>query len=81
MTERTKPAMYRDATQFSVGPSGLSCDGNKLVIDVNERSLPFAQKITGKITVYPETLFPFRYHLMPIKSIVGDQFLQALELK
>jgi len=59
MTERKKAAMYRDTNHFSVGPSDLSWDGEKLSIRVNERSLPFAQKISGKITVYPQGLFNY----------------------
>ena len=59
MTERKREAMHRDAQYFSVGPSDLTWENDRLTIRINERAIPFGQKVSGTITVHPESLFNY----------------------
>jgi carotenoid 1,2-hydratase len=59
MTERGRRFVNRDATNFQVGPSDLSWNGDSLEINIKERAVPFGQKVSGKVVVYPEQLFNY----------------------
>jgi len=65
MTERDGASVNQSATEFRVGPSGLVWDGGRLVIDVSERSMPFARRIEGQIVVEPRFLNPTSFALDP----------------
>lgn len=54
MTERGRRHLARDATNFRVGPSGLSWDGRALVIDLDEVTVPIPSRLRGRIRVEPE---------------------------
>ena len=56
MTERGRSAVGRDADQFVVGPSALRWDGDSLVVDIHERSMPLGYRVAGRIRVTPEML-------------------------
>lgn len=74
MTERGRSRVSRDASRFTIGPSSVHWDGSRLVIDINERAVPFAQRVRGRVIVSPEALFRFstpldegsRHHWGPI---------------
>lgn len=53
MTERTSSALTRDATSFTVGPSSLHWDGDDLVMDVNEITVPIPRRLKGQIRFTP----------------------------
>jgi carotenoid 1,2-hydratase len=59
MTERGEKQVSRNANEFIIGPSSLDWDGNKLTVHIQERAVPFGQKITGTVELYPNTLFNF----------------------
>jgi carotenoid 1,2-hydratase len=59
MTERGEKQVSRNATEFVIGPSSLHWDGNKLVVQIHERAVPFGQKVSGTVELYPDTLFNF----------------------
>jgi len=59
MTERGPRHVQRDATHFQIGPSDLHWNGQSLEIRIKERSLPFGQKVTGHVKVFPEQLFHY----------------------
>jgi carotenoid 1,2-hydratase len=56
MTERGAHHVERSAREFVIGPSSLRWDGQSLVIDVNELSLPFGQSVKGTIRIDPHGL-------------------------
>ena len=56
MTERDRYSVSQSVTEFHVGPSKLQWDEGKLVIDVRERSMPFARRVEGRIVVEPRFL-------------------------
>ncbi len=57
MTDRGTSALRQSENNFTVGPSSLDWDGDKLVIDVNEiSSLPLVSRVRGTITIRPEAL-------------------------
>lgn len=59
MTERGARHVQRSADRFVVGPSHLHWDGQALRIDIHERAVPFGQRVAGRVTVWPQQLFPF----------------------
>ncbi len=59
MTERGKRFVERDTTNFKIGPSNLHWNGKSLEINIQERSLPFGQRVIGKVRVHPEQLFNY----------------------
>jgi carotenoid 1,2-hydratase len=69
MTERGEHDIERTADRFTVGPSGLSWDGQVLTIDLDERTppfpLPIVSPIKGKIRVHPKVFTARAYELDP----------------
>jgi carotenoid 1,2-hydratase len=69
MTERGEHDIERTATRFTVGPSGLSWDGQTLDIDLDERTPPFPLPLTspikGRIRVHPKVFTSRAYELDP----------------
>jgi len=59
MTERGEKQVSRSPNEFVIGPSNLQWDGNKLTVHIQERAVPFGQKIAGTVELYPNTLFNF----------------------
>jgi carotenoid 1,2-hydratase len=69
MAERGANDIERTADRFTVGPSGLSWDGQTLTIDLDERTPPFPLPVTspirGKIRVHPKVFTAKAYELDP----------------
>ena len=59
MTERAARHCFRDAHQFSIGPSQLRWDGQSLVIDIHEVGVPWPHSVRGQVRVHPKQLFNF----------------------
>ena len=59
MTERGQRHCARSASQFTIGPSQLSWDGDCLSIDINEVCVPFPHRIQGRIKLWPQQLFAY----------------------
>lgn len=59
MTERGEKQVSRSSKEFVIGPSSLDWDGIKLTVRIQERAVPFGQKISGTVELYPNTLFNF----------------------
>ncbi len=53
MTERTQAGLSQSQNRFQVGPSALTWADGKLIIDVNEVTVPFPSRLTGKVTMTP----------------------------
>ena len=54
MTDRGRGALRQSEDTFTVGPSSLHWDGDKLVIDIEEWSNPIVSKLKGRIVVRPK---------------------------
>jgi len=59
MTERGRRRVARDARRFEIGPSAVRWDGERLCFDVDERAVPFGQRVRGRVTVFPDALCRF----------------------
>jgi carotenoid 1,2-hydratase len=59
MTERGRNSCNRDKSEFVIGPSSVTWDGDSLRIQIDEVSTPWLQSIKGEIRVWPEQLFNF----------------------
>ncbi|MDO9383891.1 MAG: hydratase [Hyphomicrobiaceae bacterium] len=53
LTERTRRDLRRNRDSLAIGPSSLLCDGNALVIDINELTVPVPRRIRGTVRVTP----------------------------
>ena len=53
MTDRGRSALKLSEDTFTVGPSSLHWDGDKLIIDINEISWPHCQKLSGQVIIRP----------------------------
>lgn len=56
MTERGRRQLVRTETTFSVGPSNLTWSGGKLIIDLDEVTVPVPRRVRGRITLSPHAL-------------------------
>jgi carotenoid 1,2-hydratase len=54
MTERGRSTLTRDADSFSVGPSVLTWQGDTLVIDIDEVTVPLPSRLKGQIRFTPD---------------------------
>jgi len=54
MTERGKDALNDGPDHFAVGPSALHWEGDTLVIDVNEITVPLPSRLKGQIRFTPD---------------------------
>lgn len=51
MTERGRASLRRSPTRLAVGPSALSLTGDRLVIDIDEWTVPVPKRLRGRVTV------------------------------
>ena len=66
MTDRGRPALRQSPDRFQVGPSAVTWDDGKLVIDINEISgLPRVSRLQGRIVLTPRALTDFELALSP----------------
>jgi carotenoid 1,2-hydratase len=56
MTERSALSVQQGEDYFVVGPSQLSWQNNKLVVQINERSIPWLTRVIGQVVVHTENL-------------------------
>ncbi|MEM9617852.1 MAG: carotenoid 1,2-hydratase [Pseudomonadota bacterium] len=56
MTERGRDAIKVTKTQFQIGNSALSWDGDSLFIEVNETTVPIPSPLRGRVRVRPQFL-------------------------
>jgi carotenoid 1,2-hydratase len=54
MTERSRAQLTQSRDTLAVGPSAMRWDGDALVIDINEISVPIPRKVKGVVRLYPE---------------------------
>lgn len=59
MTERGRARVERDVRRLRVGPSAVRWDGERMTFEIDERSVPFAQRVRGTVVVHPEALSTF----------------------
>ncbi|WP_345719204.1 hydratase [Rhizorhabdus phycosphaerae] len=65
MTERGAARVDRGRDHFTVGPSGLSWDGDTLVIEIAEISAPLPYRVRGTVRVTPEMIGTTAFALDP----------------
>ena len=56
MTERSNSAVRQSHNAITIGPSALSWDGNALVIDIEEITVPLPSRLRGQVRVHPTAL-------------------------
>lgn len=56
MTERGRSALRRSETTLAIGPSSMVFDGKTLTFQLDERSMPWASPLRGRVRVAPMRL-------------------------
>jgi carotenoid 1,2-hydratase len=56
MTERRRGAIARDESNFVIGPSEISWDGEALTIRIEEITNPLPSRLSGTVRVHPTAL-------------------------
>lgn len=54
MTERGQRQVKAAANQLSLGPSLVSWDGSRFLVEIEERGAPLPRRVCGRVTVTPE---------------------------
>ena len=63
MTERGRDTVQRSATSLTIGPSALAWHGGVLTVTLDERTMPWAQRLHGVVRVYPSAMLSKSYAL------------------
>ncbi|MGF7162935.1 carotenoid 1,2-hydratase [Rhodoligotrophos appendicifer] len=63
MTERGRASLERSRSHVAIGPSQYSWTGDRLVIDIDEKTMPIPRRINGRITVDPGPVFSRTWNL------------------
>jgi len=75
MTDRGASALRQTDQSFTVGPSSLTWDGDRLVVDINEvSSLPLIGRVRGQVVVTPTGLADVELPLTPDGTHVWRPF-------
>lgn len=56
MTERGRSAVDRSASNLSIGPSNMAWDGEALVVTIDETTVPWRTRLSGRVRLWPDTL-------------------------
>ncbi|MEJ8851025.1 carotenoid 1,2-hydratase [Variovorax rhizosphaerae] len=56
MTERGRRSVQRDATTLRIGPSIMRWDGDVLVFDIDEVTVPIPSRLRGQVRVHPAAI-------------------------
>jgi carotenoid 1,2-hydratase len=54
LEERSVSSLDRAASGVQIGTSSMRWDGDRLVVDVDERATPFGRRVLGKVVLHPE---------------------------
>jgi carotenoid 1,2-hydratase len=68
MTERGRGAIERTADRIAIGPSQIRLDGGRLVVDIDEWTVPFPRRLRGRIAVDLGPVFD-RVHALDAKGL------------
>ncbi|MFM9927302.1 carotenoid 1,2-hydratase [Variovorax sp. H27-G14] len=56
MTERGRASVHCEATALSIGPSRMRWDGDALVVDIDEVTVPMPSRLRGRVRLHPQSL-------------------------
>ncbi len=59
MTERGRGQLARSASELQIGPSRMRWDGQALVIDIDEITVPLPSRVRGRVRLHPRGLCNF----------------------
>jgi carotenoid 1,2-hydratase len=82
MTDRGASALRQSPDSFTVGPSSLTWDGERLIIDIDEiSSLPLVSRMQGQIVVTPSALTDVELPLTPRGTHVWRPFAPTSKIE
>jgi carotenoid 1,2-hydratase len=74
MTDRGAGALALSDDEIRIGPSSMRWEGDRLVVDIDERSWPHLHRLTGRVTVHPEAVTQVELPLTPDGAHVWRPF-------
>lgn len=82
MTDRGRAALRRSEHSFTVGPSSLHWEGDRLVIDVDEwGALPLVTPVRGRIVLTPAAVTDAQVNLTPDGAHVWRPFAPVARIE
>jgi carotenoid 1,2-hydratase len=57
MTERTAGHLSQSTETLTIGPSSVTWHGDRLTIDLDERTVPLPRRIRGRITIHTDAVY------------------------
>ncbi|MEO0893299.1 MAG: carotenoid 1,2-hydratase [Pseudomonadota bacterium] len=82
MTDRGRSALRQSADEFTVGPSAMSWQGDRLVIDVNEIGAPpMVAPVRGRIVLEPSAITDTEVPLTPEGTHIWRPFAPTARIR
>lgn len=82
MTDRGRPALRQAGNSFTVGPSSLHWDGERLLIDIDEIGAPpLVTRVRGRITVRPSAVTSVEVALTEDSSHIWRPFAPVSDIE
>lgn len=81
MTDRGKDALCKDTDTFTVGPSSMRWQRDRLIVDINEWSAPpHLTRLSGRIEIVPSALTSVEVPLTPDGAHVWRPFAPSCRI-
>ncbi|MEO0372809.1 MAG: carotenoid 1,2-hydratase [Pseudomonadota bacterium] len=81
MTDRGQSALRQSVDEFTVGPSAMSWQGDKLVIDINEMGAPpMVAPVRGRVVVTPSAVTDVEVPLTPEGTHIWRPFAPSARI-
>ncbi len=74
MTDRGEAALKLSQDTLQIGPSAMHWDGDRLVIEIDEATLPHPGRLQGRVTLTPEALTSVELPLTPSGAHIWRPF-------
>ena len=74
MTDRGEAALRLSRDEMRIGPSRIAWEGDRLVVDFDEATLPHPGRLRGRVTVHPAAISTVEMPLAPDGSHVWRPF-------
>ena len=65
MTERGRGSLFASQRDLVIGPSSVRCEGDSIVIDIDETCAPLPRRVQGRIVIHPQIETPISRPLDP----------------
>ncbi len=81
MTDRGEAALRRSADTLQIGPSAMHWDGERLIVEIDEATLPHPGRMRGRVTLTPEAISRVELPLTPEGTHVWRPFAPVARIQ